>query len=454
MHLPSSLPGHATNETARAETRQQPLRTAFLLTSMPVGGAEKLLESLLRGFLPERIDPEILCLKEPGPLGLELSRDYPVFSGFLNSKWDLRVLGRLTRHLRQRRVQAVVTVGAGDKMFWGRLAAKLAGVKVICSALHSTGWPDGVGRLNRLLTPITDGFIAVARDHAQFLVNWERFPRRKVFMIPNGVDTQRFRPDPERRAALREELGVPHNAALVGIVAALRPEKNHLQFVHAAREVLRIFPECHFVIVGDGPQRAMIEAEIQLLGLAQHFHLLGTRSDTPAILAGLDVFALTSRNEANPVSILEALASGVPVVSPQVGSVGETVLDEITGLLTEPGNAEQTAVAISRLLAAPHWARTLGRQGRAHVCQSWSQENMIGAYEQLLTGLYAKKTGAAPLRRPCAADIPTGHQALHPTPMTASASAPMKAPQFGVPDAGWGDSPGPIPLAPHPSTAP
>ncbi len=232
---------------------------------------------------------------------------------------------------------------------------------MICSALHSTGWPDGVGRLNRKLTSITDAFIAVAQDHAQFLINWEGFPRQRVFMIPNGVDTEKFKPDPSRRAWLRQSLNMPEHAQLVGIVAALREEKNHSQFINAARDVLRAHSDTRFIIVGDGPMRTEIERQISELCLQRFIHLLGTRSDTAEILAGLDVFALTSRNEANPVSILEALSCGIPVVSPNVGSIHETVIDGATGILTTPGDAEETADAIVRLLGNPPWAMNLVR---------------------------------------------------------------------------------------------
>ncbi len=141
----------------------RPLRTLFVITSMPVGGAEVLLDNLIRRFDRQRIAPELCCLKELGPLGEELAGEFPVHANLIGGKLDIAVLWRLVRLMRRRKIDAVVTVGAGDKMFWGRLAAKLAGVPVICSALHSTGWPDGVGRLNRWLTPITDGFIGVAR---------------------------------------------------------------------------------------------------------------------------------------------------------------------------------------------------------------------------------------------------------------------------------------------------
>ena len=139
-----------------------PLRVMFALTSMPVGGAETLLVNLIRRLDREQFLPELCCLKELGPLGEEMAEEVPTFSQLIGGKTDVRVLGRLAKLLAWRRIDALITVGAGDKMFWGRLAAWRAGVPVVASALHSTGWPDGVGRLNRLLTPITDAFIAVA----------------------------------------------------------------------------------------------------------------------------------------------------------------------------------------------------------------------------------------------------------------------------------------------------
>ncbi len=213
-----------------------PLRVMFLNTSLVVGGAETLLVDLVRRLDRERFLPEIACLKTPGPLGEMLAREMPVHSGFLRSKFDARVLKRLTRLCIERRVDAVVTVGAGDKMFWGRLAAWRAGVPVVLSALHSTGWPDSIGRLNRWLTPLTDAFIGVAPAHGGYLIERERFPAAKVRVIPNGVDVERFAQRGERDS-LRRSLGIEADAPVAAIVAALRPEKNHAMFLEAAAQV-------------------------------------------------------------------------------------------------------------------------------------------------------------------------------------------------------------------------
>lgn len=379
--------------------KQRPLRVNFVLTSLPVGGAETLLLNLIRGMDRTRFSPEVVCLKEPGELGSEFEKLAPVHSRMIGSKFDVGVLLRLKRLFQENLADAVITVGAGDKMFWGRIAARWARVPVICSALHSTGWPDGVGRMNRWLTPLTDGFIAVASKHAGHLIRHERFPADRVFMIPNGVDCSRFVPDVDRRAWLRRSLDLPLDSQVVVIVAALREEKNHSQFIEAACNVIAQTPKAHFVIVGDGPERSRIESEIAGAGLVSHFHLLGSRQDTPAILAGSDVFCLTSKNEANPVSILEALACGIPVVSPNVGSIAETVLPEKTGVLTRPLDAEDTASGILRLLRDPERANELGMNGRRLVESTWSLEAMVEGYQSLVERLYNQK--ARRLGREC-----------------------------------------------------
>ena len=380
-----------------------PLKVMFLLTSMPVGGAEILLTNLIRRLDSKRFQPELCCLKSLGPLGEELSSEVPAMHGNLRHKFDVRIALRLAKLLKQRRIDALITVGCGDKMFWGRIAAHFAGTPVVVSALHSTGWPDGVGRLNRLLTPWTDAFIAVAEEHGRHLIDNERFPKEKVHVIPNGVDTNVFRFTQSGREAIRKELRISIDAPVAGIVAALRPEKNHELFLKSARRVLDVQCDAHFMIIGDGERReslASLSAELKLTG---RVHFLGTRRDTREILSAMDVFCLTSKNEANPVSILEALATSRPVVATNVGSVAETVQPGITGFLAEPGNSKEIADHVLGLFEDDSLRECIGAHGRDEVVSNWSLDRMIRGYEELVTSIYRKKALA-----PRMSDV--GHQ--------------------------------------------
>jgi glycosyltransferase involved in cell wall biosynthesis/O-antigen/teichoic acid export membrane protein len=381
---------------AESAALERPLRVMFVTTSMYVGGAETLLFNLIRRMDRDRFSPELCCLKELGPLGEQLNDEIPVYERLLRNKFDVRVLGRLTKLLRERQIDAVITVGAGDKMFWGRLAARRAGVPVILSAIHSTGWPDGITWLNRRLHSLNDGFIAVAKPHEQYLIEHERLPREKVHIIPNGVDTERFRlrSGPARETLCRE-LNISPASPLVGIVAVLRPEKNHELFLQMAARVHREAPEAHFLIIGDGPRRTDLERLTAELNIQSFVHFLGQRTDVPELLCELDVFALTSRNEANPVSILEALAASKPVVATRVGSIPETVLEGKTGYLVDPGDESALSRRIAELLLDPAKARKFGAAGRQHIVEHWSVETMVDEYQGLIESLYREKRGCS-----------------------------------------------------------
>jgi glycosyltransferase involved in cell wall biosynthesis len=368
----------------------RPLHVLFMLTDMRVGGAEMLTANIIRRLDRTRFAPELCCLKDRGALGEALADEVPVHSKLLAGKYDLRVWPRLTCLLDRRRIDVVVTVGAGDKMFWGRLAARRVGVPVIISALHSTGWPDVIGLLNRWLTPITDAFIAVAPSHGRFLIERERLPAEKVAVVRNGVDTDRYTPL-ANAPAVRRELGIGSSCPVAGIVAALRPEKNHQLFLKMAHRVARDLPEARFLVIGDGPCREPLEQQCRELGLHRQVMFLGSRSDVPRLLAAMDVFVLTSHIEANPVSILEAMSTGRPVVATNVGSVSEAVIDGQTGFLAPAGDAAALVERVMKLLLDPTLRRAMGRASRQAVVADWSIESMVSGYERLIEAIFARK---------------------------------------------------------------
>ncbi len=369
-----------------------PLRVMFILTTMPVGGAETLLVEIIRRMDRERFLPEVCCLKYLDALGEVIAEEVPTHTGLLSHKFDIAVLWRLTRLLRRRQIDAVVTVGTGgDRMFWGRLAARLAGVPVVCSALHSTGLPDHVELPNRLLEPITDAFIAVAGPHGEYLTRHEGCPAEKVRVIPNGVDIEKFHPRWPSQALL-EELGIDAETPTAGIVAALRPEKHHELFLRTAALVHEQMPEARFLVVGDGALRGPLESICRELDLEQVVHFLGTRSDVAEVLSAIDVVLLTSHMEANPISILEAMACEKPVVASRVGSVPETVIEGKTGYLVAPGEADQFARRVVELLGDPDRAAAIGRTGREEVISHWSIDRTVEGYQEMIAGIYALKS--------------------------------------------------------------
>ena len=374
-------------------TDPKPLRVMFLLSSMPIGGAETLLVNLVRRMDRTRCIPSIACLKEKDVLGELMAQEVNVFDKLINHKYDVAVTGRLKKLFVEHQIDAVVTVGAGDKMFWGRIAARRARIPVILSALHSTGWPDGVGNLNRMLTGITDGFIACAQQHAEYQIQEEKFPKEKVFLIPNGIDTEQFVLSSQSRHQWRSKIGIEPSAPVVGIVAALRPEKNHDLFLQSASLLVNEMPEARFVIVGDGPERERLEELARVTKIEKFVHFLGSVQDIPGVLSMIDLFALTSHNEASPVSIMEALSCKRPVVATDVGSIDESVLEGETGFLVPAGNADAMFKRWRQILTDSELSASLGAAGRDHIVKTCSLESMTEGYMSLIERLYAKKTG-------------------------------------------------------------
>jgi glycosyltransferase involved in cell wall biosynthesis len=247
-----------------------------------------------------------------------------------------------------------------------------------------------------MLTPLTHRFIGVADAHGRYLVEQERFPAEKVCVIPNGIDTERFRPraaDPE----LRRRLGL-RPGLVAGTVARLGPEKNHEMFLDVAARTRQELPDAQFLLIGDGPLRDALRQRAQQLGIADCVHFLGWRSDVAELLGQLDVFLLTSHIEANPISILEALATGVPVLSTRVGSVAESV-GAHAGFLVEPGDAAGMAGHLVELFRNRDVSRAMGMAGRESVIRRWSLDQMVVRYEDLVEDTYRCVRPAEAARR-------------------------------------------------------
>ena len=227
----------------------------------------------------------------------------------------------------------------------------------------------------------------------------------RLSCIPNGVDTQRFRPG-ERSIALRRELLGPaaDNAAdepLVGFVGRLSPEKGPEVFVRAALMLRDRLPTARFVIVGDGPLRESMQAMVEQYRLSDRLHFAGVRDDMPAVYRELDLVVSTSHSEAMPLAIMEAMASGVPVVATRVGGVPDLIEQGGCGWLCEPGNFDSVASRIAALIEQPAERRRMGRRARERVVQRFDVVQQVDATARLLATLAGQRseptaTAAAP----------------------------------------------------------
>jgi glycosyltransferase involved in cell wall biosynthesis len=231
----------------------------------------------------------------------------------------------------------------------------------------------------------------VAEGQQEYLEKNEGIPRKKMALVPNGVDVGRFRPpaDEVEKKKARQLLGVPPHHMVVGTLAVLRPEKGHDIFLKAAALLTRRIRDVSFVVMGDGPEREKLEMMAKGLGMNSHVVFTGWVSDTQAALRALDVAVLSSRPvvETAPISALEAMATGVPMVASDVGALRELVDDGSTGFLVRSGDSEALANRLKDLLLDKTMRQTMSRKARKTVEDGFRIEDSVAASSALLRRL-------------------------------------------------------------------
>jgi glycosyltransferase involved in cell wall biosynthesis len=258
----------------------------------------------------------------------------------------------------------------------------------------SHNWPSRLPRmrayaaLDRLVLRNFDR-VVVMSDEVRGRLLRSGVAEARVCTIANGIDTDRFR---AAKPVLREELAV--TGPLIGFVGRLSPEKGGDTLLHAAERVLRAAPDASFVFVGDGPCRHSWARLAVELGIQERAVFTGARSDMPEVYASFDIMVLPSHVEAMPMCLLEAMAAGKAVVASAVGSVPKVVSPEATGLLVAPGDADQLADSILRLLQDYEFARSLGSAARDVVVKRHSAQVMAGKYRELYAQVSAQRQGA------------------------------------------------------------
>ena len=358
-------------------------RVLYLIDSLRRGGAELLLLDVTRVLRKQGLDIHV-GYSTPGPLKAEFrALGVPLYPLPRASRVDgllfLRMLS-LTRRLRP----DVVHTHLFKSNFHGRAAARLAGAPVVVSTLHSADpWAANplAGRLYGLTACFADRLIAVSETVRAYHLVHTGVPAAKVVTIVNGVALERFDNIQGYRERVRAGMDIPAAAPLLGVIGRLVADKGQADFLRGAARLRAQVPEARFLIVGSGPQKEALRALANDLGLGDVVFFGGFRQDIPAVLAALDVLVIPSLREGLPLTLLEAMAAGTPVVATDAGGMAE-VLAKGGGLVVPPGDVDALVEACLRLLASPELRARMGAAGRAIVARQYSLTRMV---ERLMT---------------------------------------------------------------------
>jgi glycosyltransferase involved in cell wall biosynthesis len=383
------------------------IKVMRVIARLNVGGPSIHVVNLNKGLDPARFESLLVSGTEnPGEGSMT---DYAVNNGILPiiipeivgeaslKPRDLYALTKLFHLIRKERPDIIHTHTA-KAGFLGRLAGRLAGVPVIVHTyhghvLHSYYSPlktQILRFMERSLARLTDSIVAVSQQVKNDLVSYRIASREKITVIPLGFELEPFLTCEKHRGELRRELGLSDDARLVGIVGRIFPIKNHRLFLDAASRLATLEPAVRFLVVGDGIQRQEMESYARQLGMEGRVIFTGWRRDLPRIYADLDILVVSSHNEGTPVSAIEAMASGRPVIGTRVGGLPDIISEGDNGFLVPPADPEALANAILRLLKDSEKAVQMGLAGRAMARQRFAVGRLISETETLYFQLLKK----------------------------------------------------------------
>ncbi|HEU5347585.1 MAG TPA: glycosyltransferase family 4 protein [Ktedonobacterales bacterium] len=246
-----------------------------------------------------------------------------------------------------------------------------------------TNWRD-----DRRWLYLADYVTVLSQDAARSMARWLRVASSQVTVIPNGIDVERIAAAAVHRGAMRQKMGIADQDVAILIPASLVRRKGHHYMLRAlAFPLLRKYGRSlRLILAGEGPMRERLQQQCTRLGLTEQVVFAGRipHEEIPAMLSAADIVALPSDDEGMPLSLLEAMAAGLPVVATRVGAIPEIIEDGEMGLLVRPGSPHALAQAIDELLRDPETARRLSASGREQVLARYDQRIMVAGYERVL----------------------------------------------------------------------
>lgn len=368
-------------------------RLLILDTELEMGGKEKLLYEFIARADRDRFRIAVCCLR-PGGYFKEriVAMGVPFYDNLLHHRFDALAFRELETVIRTEKTQIVETFAHPNTVIFSFLARMRSLVERVVVSYHALG-VDARGTVVRpYLRPLLrrmDAHIAVAEIQKRHLVEVEGLRPDSVHVIYNGVDTALFRPaSNDERSSMRRALGASDDAMVLMAVGSLKPIKGVDILLRAVAPVMQKHAHVHLVLVGEGPDRTALKSLARELGIADRVLLLGLRDDVDALLRAADALVLASRTEALPTVVLEAMATGLPVVATNVGGIPEMVEHDRSGILVAPEDVAALGAAIERIVVDGALRRTLGLRGRQIVESRFRIETMcesrMAFFEELL----------------------------------------------------------------------
>jgi glycosyltransferase involved in cell wall biosynthesis len=381
-----------------------PHKIIFFSDAIFLGGAEEYLKVLVTEINPEKYSPRVALPLRPATQPLaEFFRSRGIPVDFVESHGKAALVNFMSpwRYFREHKPDLVhFNLNNSFGCFFPVLAAAACRIPIRLATEHLTfGLASGrrAGILTKklvkkILTIYLHSTITVSQANKQLLMRDYQISSYRIKLIRNGIDLEKFSCSQTGRQRIRREFGITEDQLLVGTVARFSFQKGHEFTIAAIPAILQSCPQSRFLLVGDGPEREKIQQRIQEMNLSPYVTITGERQDIPDLLSALDLFLLTSIFEGLPLSILEAMAAGVPVVATSVNGTPEAVAEGLTGILIPPQDSPAVAQAVISLLTDPEKRKTMSQLSRQRVRKHFDQTFMLRQVEDLYDNIIALAT--------------------------------------------------------------
>jgi len=355
----------------------------MVVPALPAAGMEMVVRRLTEGLSGRGHDVGVTCLHSLGPVADDLRRAGHAVTLVPTRGVRTIFLPRgLTRWFHDRRPD-VLHIHSGAWLKAVRAATRARVARTVFTMHGFDGrlpWYDPL--LDRWAARRTGTVVAVTEALVPYLTGRTGISPDKVRVVPNGIDVWRFAPGP-RSGVLRRRFGLDDDDIVIGHVARFSPVKNHSMLVDAFALVLEREGRAFLALIGDGPLRETIEARVERLGIGRRVGFLGHVTDPPTMYRELDLLVLPSFSEAASMSVLEGMASGLPIVATAVGGTPALLAHGDAGVLVPSDDAASLATALIRLAGLPEERARLGRAARDRAVSRYGEEAMLDAYERL-----------------------------------------------------------------------
>jgi glycosyltransferase involved in cell wall biosynthesis len=371
------------------------MRIFLLSTSMGMGGAEQQILILARAMRARGHQVRIVSLAPLGPMGLEAQQEgIPTESLELRrSITDIPRILRLIRMIRDWHPDVLHSHMVHANLL-ARALRPLARVPALVTTIHSIndGGPIRMAAY-RFTSPLADRITIISRLAAEHYLSIGAVPPSLLEVVPNAVDTDRFRRMPEARTAIRKELGLEDEFVWIA-VGRFEQAKDYPTMIAAFARHAATHPSSRLLLVGKGSLQGEVETLVRAANLEQRVRFLGVRRDVPELMSAADGYLLSSAWEGMPVVLLEAAAVELPVVSTRVGGVAEVIEDGSTGMLVPAGDSAALAAAMEKIEGlAPATRTAMGARGRALVEQQCSTRRVMETWNRLYSDVARASSG-------------------------------------------------------------